>query len=200
MTLLPIIIGLVLWNRLPDQMPTHFTFSGEADEYSRRAYAVFFFPLLMFGIHILCAFLMTLDPKNENISWKIYSMVLWICPTVSIIVAVMMYAPSLGYEVNVSFLMMLFIAVLTIVIGNYLPKCRHNYTVGIRLPWTMADEDNWNRTHRMAGPLWIVGGFVMLANVFIRFKTEAVFVAVLIIAALVPTVYSFLLYRRKRKT
>jgi uncharacterized membrane protein len=57
--------------------------------------------------------------------------------------------------------------VLFIFIGNWLPKCKQTYTLGIRLPWTLADEDNWNRTHRFAGPVWVVCGLVVMAGALI---------------------------------
>ena len=193
------IIGLILWNKLPSEIPSHFNFAGEADGYSSRTFIVFGFPLIMLAVHVLCAFFTTQDPNSANISKKMFSIVLWTCPAVSLIIAVVMYSPALGYSINPTFLSMIFVSLLFIVLGNLLPKCRHNYTIGIKLPWTIADEDNWNRTHRMAGPLWIAGGVLTLVNSFVRFHTETVFLAIMIIVTIVPTVYSYLLFRRKSR-
>ena len=79
-------------------------------------------------------------------------------------------------------------------VGNYLPKCRQNYTVGIKIPWTLHDEENWNHTHRMAGYLWIFGGLLMIANIFL--KWDWLVFAVVMVAVVVPTIYSYLYYRK----
>ena len=81
-------------------------------------------------------------------------------------------------------------------IGNYLPKCQPNYTVGIRLPWTLADEANWRKTHRLAGPVWVIGGLVIAVLAFTPWR--ALDLLVLIPMVLIPALYSFFLYRRKK--
>ena len=91
---------------------------------------------------------------------------------------------------------MILVGVVFIIIGNYLPKCRQSYTVGIKLPWTLASEDNWNRTHRMAGGLWMVGGAVVLLMGLTGKAYVAVFLSVTAVMVLVPTIYSYLLYRK----
>jgi uncharacterized membrane protein len=74
-----------------------------------------------------------------------------------------MYPLNLGYPVNTTYVGELFVGMILIVIGNYMPKARQNYTIGIRLPWTLANEENWNRTHRIAGYLWLISGILVVA-------------------------------------
>ena len=78
------------------------------------------------------------------------------------------------------------IGVLFMIIGNYLPKCKQNYTMGIKLPWTLDDEENWNRTHRFAGFLWVAGGVVIAINAFL--KWEWLFLVVVFAMVLIPTI------------
>lgn len=85
---------------------------------------------------------------------------------------------------------------LFILIGNYLPKMRHSYTVGIKLPWTLADEEVWDKTHRMAGFLWVVCGFIVFIGSFLH-KPFSITMGTLVIMIAVPLVYSFLIYRNK---
>ena len=118
----------------------------------------------------------------------------WLTPVLSIIVNGAMYAYALGSAIDITMLVMLFTAVLFIVIGNYLPKCKHNYTLGVKLPWTLADENNWNATHRLAGYVWMLGGMVLLINAF--FFNMYVFLIVMLVMVLVPSVYSYLYYRK----
>lgn len=196
--LLPMFVGLILWNRLPEQMPTHFGFNGTADGYSGRPFAIIGLPLFLLAIQLLCAFALRADPKKQNISEKLVQLTLWICPAVSLFAGLSIYLSALGFAINVSRLGMVFVGLIFIVIGNYLPKCRHNYTVGIRLPWTLDNEDNWNHTHRFAGYVWIIAGVVTLLSVFLS-HAAVVWVAAIFVASLSPLVYSFVYAKRHGK-
>ncbi len=196
--LLPVCAGVVLWGRIPERVPTHFDFYGVPDGWSSKAFAVFGLPLFLLGLQLLCAFAMSHDPKAGNVGGKIRALVLWICPAVSLFAAAMIYPHALGYSMNMTMFAMLLTGTLFVVIGNYLPKCRQNYTVGIKLPWTLADEDNWNRTHRMAGPLWVAGGFLVILDALLQFAGPYLFAGVLTLIAVAPIVYSAALYAAKR--
>ena len=196
--LLPMFVGLALWSRLPEQMPTHFGFNGTADGYSNRLFAVVGLPLFLLAIHLLCTFVMRADPKKQNISEKLVQLSLWIAPAVSLFVGVSMYLSALGYVLNINRFVSVFVGLLFVIMGNYLPKCRPNYTMGIRLPWTLADEENWNRTHRFAGYVWIVVGLVVLASAFFG-GINNVLTVLLIAAAASPIVYSYIYAKKHGK-
>ena len=196
--LLPVCAGIALWGRLPDRVPTHFNFQGVADGWSGKTFAVFGMPLFLLAVHLVCAFAVFHDPKKRNLNRKLVSLTLWICPAVSLFVAAVTYPNALGYAIDVNFCALILTGALFIVVGNYLPKCRQNYTVGIKLPWTLADEDNWNRTHRLAGPLWVAGGFLMIVSAFIRFAPMWIFIGAVTLAGIVPVIYSAALYLSKR--
>ena len=196
-TLLPILVGVLLWNRLPDVMATHFGMSNEANGFSSKAFAVFGLPLFMLAMLWFCAVITSNDPRKQNISPKVFTLVLWIIPVVSLICSAIIYTYNLGYNWNITFVMELFTGILFIIIGNYLPKSRQNYTVGIKLPWTLADEDNWNRTHRLGGFLWVICGILLIVMTLTGFKTEIFLFGIIIAAAVVPCIYSYLLYKKK---
>ena len=150
-TVLPALIGILCWDRLPDVMATHFGINNEADGFSSKAFAVFGLPAVLLAILWLVAFVTSQDPKRQNISHKMFTLGLWIAPVVSLVIAATMYPVNLGYAVDISFFAELLLGLLFIIVGNYLPKARQNYTIGIRIPGTLANEENWNRTHRLAG-------------------------------------------------
>ena len=196
-TILPITIGIILWDKLPAEMPTHFNLAGDADGFSSKAFAVFGLPAFLLTVHLICTVATSLDPKVKNIDGKPLNLVLWICPAVSAIVAIVMYPTALGYPIDVTSVMIAFMALLFIVVGNYLPKCRPNYTIGIKIPWTLNDEENWNKTHRFAGKLWVVCGVITFATVFMNIPW---FFFVLIgVMIIVPIVYSYILYKNKKQ-
>ena len=194
--LLPIIIGVLLWSKLPDTIPTHFAMDGTPNGWSSKPFTVFGLPLFLLGVHLLCIGATSQDPKYPNMSDKLFGIVLWICPVISLLTVVTCYSAALGYEMNISKYVMIGIGILFMVIGNYLPKCKQNYTMGIKLPWTLDDEENWNRTHRFAGFLWVAGGAFITINAFLEW--EWLFLVIVFAMVLIPTIYSFLYYKKNR--
>ena len=192
--LIPILIGVLLWERLPEQVATHFDFEGNPIGWTSKEFTVFGIPLFLLVCQWIAAAVTLSDPKHKNLSEKVFRMILWIVPMASLLLAIVCYGYELGYETFDRTIAFATMGVLFIVIGNYLPKCRQNYTIGIKIPWTLHDEENWNHTHRMAGYLWILGGLLILANIFL--KWDWLFPIVLVVSVLVPTIYSYLYYRK----
>ncbi len=195
--LLPIIAGLILWNKLPEEVPIHFNAQGVADGWGGKGMAVFAMPVFMLAIHWLCAFITSIDPKSRNITSKNMTLVLWITPVLSIFVSGIIYSFALGYEININTIFPLFFGLLFIVIGNYMPKCKQNYSIGIKIPWTLNSEENWNYTHRLAGKTWVVGGILIIALSFL--KTVWIFMAITIIMVIIPVIGSYLFNKKENK-
>lgn len=194
-TLIPIIIGIILWDKMPEQVPVHWNINGEVDGFATKTQAVFIMPLVLVAVHWICVLGTNLDPKKQNISDKVFTLVLWIIPVLSLLCNSFVYATALGHNVNVEVIMPLFMGALFVVIGNYLPKCKQSYTLGIKLPWTLNDEENWNKTHRLAGFLWVICGVIIMATAFLG--VSWLLFVLLIPMVIVPTVYSYLLYKKK---
>lgn len=195
-TLTPMIIGLILWNKLPAEIPTHFNINNEPDGWSSKAFAVFGLPLFMLAMHLVCIFATKADPKNNNISDKVLTLILYIVPVVSILMSSMIYPTALGKEIAVGTITMIFMGLVFVIIGNYLPKCKQSYTIGIKLPWTLEDSENWAKTHSLAGKLWVICGLIIMATAFL--ESPYIFLPVALIMVLVPTAYSFLLFKKKK--
>lgn len=200
MILLPMVIGLLMWNRLPDRLATHFGADGRANGWSSRPMAVFGLPLFLLAMQWLVFVMTRLDPKRRNISAKMFTLVLWVIPAVSLLCCGTTYAYALDESVRIDRIVNIFLGIVFVVIGNYLPKCRQSYTMGIRLPWTLASEDNWHCTHRFAGVVWVLGGIaIFAAAVLFDPMPDALPLAVIAILVLLPTGYSLLYYLRHGK-
>lgn len=194
-TLVPLAAGLILWNKLPAQVATHFAFDGTPDGWTSRAFTVFGIPLILLALLLVCA--IPLRSKWEAQAGKLGAMVLWIIPSVSILLTVTVYGYALGNTMNDSRVGCLFIGLLLMVIGNYMPKVRRNRYVGIRTPWTLADETNWNKTHRFTAPIWVVGGGLLAFIGGVGIGSGVMLLVLLMIMVLAPFAYSFALSRKK---
>ena len=193
-TILPIFIGLILWNQLPEQIPTHWNAAGEIDGWSSKAFAIFGLPLIMLGVQWLCVLGTLADPKKANHPDKVLHLVFWIIPVLSVVLNAVTIAAALGKEVRMEVFMPILVGLILTIVGNYMPKCKQNYTIGIKIPWTLNSEENWNRTHRFAGWLWTFSGVGIMATGF--FGGVWIFLPIVFLMVFAPIVYSFLLYRK----
>jgi len=192
--LLPALAGIVLWDQLPEQIPTHWNPSGEVDRWSSKAFAIFGLSGILLAAQWLCTLGTRADPKKDNHPQKILHLVLWIIPVISNLLYAITYAVALGKEVRIEVIMPVFMGLLFAIIGNYLPKCKQNYTIGIKIPWTLNSEENWNRTHRFAGRLWVVCGIVIMLTGF--FGGFWIFFGIVLAMVIAPFLYSYLLHRK----
>lgn len=195
--LLPIVAGLILWNKFPDEIPIHFNAQGVADGFGGKGLAVFGMPFFMLAVHWVCIFVTALDPKSKNITEKSIHLVLWITPAISIFVSGIIYSFALGYELNINTVFPVFFGLFFIIIGNYMPKCKQNYSIGVKVPWALESEENWNYTHRLAGKTWVIGGLLIIALSFL--KTVWIFMAITIIMVLIPVIGSYLFHKKENK-
>ena len=199
--LLPMLAGLIFWDNIPELLATHWGFDGQADAWSGRGMAVFGLPLILLAFHWLCIFAtLKLDPKNREGSndSKALGLIFWLLPVVGLFVSGLVWGTAFGKDFDRSFFTAALFGLMFIVIGNYLPKCRQNYTMGIKVPWALNNEENWNATHRFAGKVWVIGGIVMLFGAFLP---ETAFVwlmlGAVLVLGLVPTLYSYLYYKKQ---
>ena len=192
-TVFPMVIGFLLWNRLPEKIATHFGSEG-ADGWSTKLFAVVVLPLILLVIHLFCLGVTLNDPKKKNIGKAMMMLIFWIVPVLSWVSNLSIYGYALGMNVDVDMIICILMGGMFILLGNYMSKNHQNYTVGIKLPWTLNSEENWNRTHRMAGKLWILAGFVFWGSIF--FKNNLLPLVIIAVVVVVPMGYSFLLYKK----
>ena len=198
--LIPMLAGLLFWDKLPDVLTTHWGINGKADGWSGKGFAVCALPLILLAIHWLCVFVSVKDPGNKEQNSKAFRLVLWIIPFISLFTSGIMYSVSMGMEFDIGKIMLAVIGLMFVVVGNYLPKCKRNYTLGIKLPWTIQNDENWNKTHRMGGKIWVIGGLLMMFMMFLSEKViPFVIVPVILIIALIPTVYSYVLAKKQKE-
>lgn len=195
--LLPMVAGLLLWNQLPDPMPSHWDINGNIDGWSSKAFVIFGLPSLMLVLHWVCVIASATDPKSSDYHPKMLQLVLWICPVISLVMESLVYGAALGHDLDVEIIMPLLVGAIFIIVGNLLPKCRQSYTMGIKLPWTLDNEENWNKTHRFGGKMWVIGGVITMSTAFVG--SFWLLIGVLIVMVIAPTVYSYLYYRKQKQ-
>jgi uncharacterized membrane protein len=191
-----------IWHTVPAVVPTHFNSAGEANGFSPRGMLWGingFLSLLSIGLYLFFNNLHRVDPKRRgslpagNFANIADGLVLFI----SAINFVALLA-STGHPVAMTKAVFPIIGLLFAFLGNMMYNVKPNYFVGIRLPWTLADDANWKATHRIAGVVWFLGGLLLTVGALILQSQhiELLMFAILVPMILIPSVYSFWFYKR----
>lgn len=197
--LLPVVVGLILWNSLPQEMAMHWSLNGLADGRSSRYLTVFVMPLFLLAIHWIGIAVTMRDPGNKDQTRTAMGLVFCICPFLSLFSGAMIYAHAFGMDFGRNTIYAIILGLMFIVIGNFLPKCKRNYTIGIKVKWTLESDANWNATHRFGGKVWVIGGFLfMLCGFLPAAVLHYAMLAAIIVLAVIPVAYSWNYHRRHK--
>ncbi len=193
--LLPIILAIVLYDKLPAQVAIHFNSAGAPDNYLPKAIAVFGLPIGLAVINLYSHFRLNNDPKVENTSFALKQIGYWAVPLGSLIIMPITLFIAIGAEIPITIIVTAVVGLIIVACGNYLPKCKRNYTIGIKLPWTLDSQDNWNKTHRFAGFVWVALGIAFIANAF--FQSTYVLIGIIVLLVALPPIYSYITYKNQ---
>jgi len=186
-----------LYPTLPEQIPTHWNLQGEVDDYTSKPWGVLLLPLSAIFTFVLMKVIPVISPRGfrtEQFADVINILMVALVGFMSGVTLLVLLEAS-GKNVHINEMIFAGVGLLFIVMGNYLGKVRKNFFIGIRTPWTLASDEVWNRTHRVGGKIFVLIGFFMFLNAFFRFP-ESWLVGAIVFAALIPVVYSYLLYRK----
>ena len=192
--LLAILPGLMVYDRLPEEIATHFGLDGEPNGYSSRLFAVIGLPLVVTLIQMVYCITTNLFRKNRDMN-RAEKVIRFLFPTGLYAVQIFMLMYSMGKATDIMTFIGVLETVLFLVLGNYLPKVRRTTFFGIRTPHTLTNEEVWDRTHRFAGVVYIIAGITCMIMTVTGMHAVLMF-GLLFVASGIPFIYSEILYRR----
>ena len=182
----------------PQQLPTHWNAGGVVDGYSSKNFALFFFPAITLALYLLMTFLPLIDPLRKN--YKQFSIAYFLIRFALVLFFAFLYFYTLwagNYGTpKINYLIIPLISFLFIVLGLVMPKIKKNYFVGIRTPWTLQSEEVWQKTHKFAGKSFVAMGILTFLTIFLKEKMFSLFMAIVLVGAFAPMVYSYYIYRK----
>jgi uncharacterized membrane protein len=186
------------WPQLPERLPVHWNIHGEADGYGGKFTGLLLLPIIVAGLYLLMLVIPLVDPGRSNYpSFKKafnvirVSLVLYTAAIYAVTVAA-----AFGRKVDMHTVILSAMGILFLVLGNFMSKIRPNWFVGVRTPWTLSSRLSWDKTHRLAGWLFVLMGLLSLVVALV--PTTVMFIGMLAADALCLTwvvVYSYLVYR-----
>ncbi len=197
------VIAAIVYQRVPDPMPTHWNGAGVPDGYGSRFVGVLLVPLMSVGIYLMFLVLPRIDPRQANYArfsdtYRFFrSLIILFLLFVYAITLVAVFQP--GYQLNSAW-MFGGVGFLLAALGNYMPRVRSNWFVGIRTPWTLSSEEVWRETHRLGGRVFVIGGIVIAISGLLKpeWSTAIVLIGSLALA-IIPIAYSYVLFRRAKR-
>lgn len=200
LSMVPLVMTFVLWNRLPDRVPMHWNLDGKIDGYGPKL----LMPLLNIGIYALLLVVMFIDPKKENYSrfMSIYTKLRIVILTFFLAVSSVIILVALGYPINTDRFFLVSIPLLLALTGNFLINIKPNWMIGVRTPWTLSSENVWRKTHRLTGTMWFWSGLACLVMTFFvdTYYSYRVLFAVIMTTVVISIIYSFLIFRKEKQT
>lgn len=201
LAVVPVVLVAVFYSRLPDQVPTHWEIDGGVTYGSKTS--LWMIALLPVVFAVLFPVLPRIDPRRRNYdkfsgSYDLFQvlMMLFLIGMTGIIL-VETFHPG---TVDVGTVVIALCSLLFVALGNMMPKFRHNYFIGMRNPWTLASETVWVKTHRLSGKALFIAGILGLFAAFLpNDYRHLVFVALIIAAVAIPSVMSYLWYRKEQE-
>lgn len=198
-----LIVSLALYNRFPDQMPIHWGPAGQPDNFGSRAVGALLMPAIASGTYLLMLVLPRIDPRQENIRRfdDTYRLIRSGVVLFLVFTHFLALSATLGEGMTLnSSLMIAGLGLFLVVIGNYLPRTRSNWFLGVRTPWTLSSDRVWRKTHRLAGRLFVLTGILIAAVGFLLpgYVVPVLLVGVIVMAG-IPLIHSYCIYRRDER-
>jgi uncharacterized membrane protein len=155
-------------------------------------------PVVLVAIHLFLHLVTFNENKRVEQNEKIVNITYWIIPVISVYISALFMALSLGFENVLGIVLCVMFALMFIIMGNYMPKAKQNRYFGMKIKWTLTNEENWNATHRFSGKIWVLSGVVLLLGAFLPEAASIILLlAVSVPAVFAPIIYSYLFYRKQ---
>lgn len=193
---LPVIAGAVVYDKLPETMAVHFNVNNEPNGFASKDFALFGLPGLMIAMQIFCCVISDINEEKKGNKPKFISIVKWVIPVLTILVSTLTIQIGLGSTVDVRKAVMLFLGILYIILGNYMPKVSYDQMQGKMHPMP-KDDKGYRKMVRLMGYTFVIFGFLSLASIFLGAMASCIIIVAMIVVLLVETIWVLVKNREK---
>ena len=187
----------ILYPHLPQRVPVHWNLSGQANRYAAKPWGPFEIPLAMAAIYVLLLLVPAISPRGYRIDQfrRTFDVIRTAMMIFVFVVVAVADLAAIDRSLQTGRIIFAALGVFLAILGNYMGKITKNFFVGIRTPWTLANDEVWMRTHRLGGKLFMIAGLALVVCALAGFGGPAL-IGLVILASAIPVIYSYLLYRR----
>ncbi|MFI3141126.1 MAG: SdpI family protein [Clostridia bacterium] len=199
---LPLISYILLYTSLPDQLPMNISLDGTVNSYGSKL-EFLILPAITVVMYFVMKIVPKIDPKGkayEKVAGFYSVFILFMTIFLGIVYLSMLCIVWEIQWLDVNFVIFILLGFLFLLIGNYMPRMKQNFTMGIKTPWTLSSEKVWNKTHRLSGYLFVLSSLPMFLMAFFNGTIMFVLMSIVIaVAVIVPTVMSYVWYKEETK-
>lgn len=191
---------LLIHPYLPDTIPIHWN-AHEIDDYASKN-VIYMYPMMLLFFNFIMLGARFIDPKKHNyVKFEnTFSKIIWLMNiSMTMFVIVMLYEVCNPNQMNMTTMIQMMIGFLICILGNWMPKIKQNFFIGIKTPWACIDENTWVKTHRFAGRIWFFGGLLWMLCACLPISSSLFQIVMLIILVGLPTIYSYVIYHHLEK-
>ena len=191
-------LGLLLAPRFPEQMAIHWNELGEPDGYGSNFMGLWFMPIMTIGLTLLLLGIPQIDPLKKNIEkfQKEYNTFIFLFVIFFVYTHVLTLLFNLGMHLNILTMMIPAFGGFFYYIGVLMEKAKRNYFIGIRTPWTLADDDVWNQTHRIGAKGFKISGVLTILGVVFQGLAIWFMIVPILLVSIYTIGYSYFAYRK----
>ena len=194
--LLPVVLGFVLWDKLPEEIPQQYGWNDQVNWTLPKFWGIITMPLFMAVINVI--YLLAFRFSKQKFSPKVETIMSWIIPLLSVTLGSFMILKPVGFNIDAFCIIGFIVSILFIIIGNYLPKTEPNPVAGTRAPWINNNPEVWSKTQRVSGIVLVIIGIINLITCFFPFG-KYVFVATVFPGIIFVLIYSLVISKKNSK-
>ena len=190
-------VSAFFYDRVPPIMPSNWDAAGRVNGYMPRFWGLAMMPLIMAFTWSLLPILPRISPRQFSLGDSIGAFNLVVIGILAVFLAlhIVIVQAATGAAIRIQTVVPALVGALLIFIGNYMSKLRKNFFIGVRTPWTLASDEVWSRTHRLAGWAFALGGIALIVESIVGVN-PLVFTAIIALVVALPVVYSYVLYKK----
>ncbi|MCL5611410.1 MAG: SdpI family protein [Chloroflexi bacterium] len=196
--LIGIAISIAVYPHLPEQVASHWNANDQVNGYMSRFWGVALMPLITIGMALLFLAIPSIDPLKENIAKfrDTFNAFIVLAVAFMLYMHILTLVYNLGHTFRISLAMIPGLGLIFVFAGVMMSKAKRNYFIGIRTPWTLANETVWDETHKLGSKLFIGAGILSMFSLLLGENGFWLMMTLIMGAALIPVVYSYILFVR----
>lgn len=196
--LISFVIGIYFYQQMPVQIASHWNEKGEVDGYMSKFWGVFLMPIISVIMYLMFLMIPKIDPLKANVEKfrKYFDSFIIILMLFLLYVYILTVFWNLGLRFNMMLFMLPAMSILFYYCGILVERAKRNWFIGIRTPWTLSNDKNWEKTHKLGGKLFKIAAVISLSGIIFPSYAILIFIVAIGLAGLYPMIYSYLEYRK----
>ncbi|WJQ84441.1 SdpI family protein [Brevibacillus brevis] len=188
-----VVLGVICYPSMPDQMVIHWGPNGEPNGFAPKLVGITFIPVVMLFLFVAVRSQRQYYKKFQSS----HDTILHTLMIVLLVIHSVIIAYGYGYMLNIGIFVTLILGILFVTIGNFMPRFRHNYLIGIRTPWSLASEEVWKNTHLLSSRVFFIGGILIMLTSFLPTTIHYILMLIIVLVTILISIGSSRYYYKK---